>query len=81
MIRRRTELQCLIDDVDQANQDGAGTQEDREQELENIEARLEQVNNELKALTTRYEEQVKRERELRQELVMKLRLRVQAARI
>ncbi|KAG7561878.1 hypothetical protein FFLO_02695 [Filobasidium floriforme] len=68
LIRRRTELECLIDDVDQANQDGAGTREDREQELENIETRLVQVREELDQLGTQYEERVTQERQLRQEI-------------
>jgi structural maintenance of chromosome 3 (chondroitin sulfate proteoglycan 6) len=70
LIRRRTELECLIDDVDQANQDGAGTREDREQELENIETRLVQVREELDQLGTQYEERVTQERQLRQESVL-----------
>jgi structural maintenance of chromosome 3 (chondroitin sulfate proteoglycan 6) len=70
LIRRRTELECLIDDVDQANQDGAGTREDREQELENIETRLVQVREELDQLGTQYEERATQERQLRQESVL-----------
>lgn len=67
LIRRRTELECLIEDLDQANHDGTGRRERSEAELEGIGRRLEELELELNDIDARFDASLGRERDLRQE--------------
>jgi hypothetical protein len=62
-------LECLINDLDQANEDGAGRRERSEQELHALEIRLAEVQIELDTIGTDYESRLAQERDLRQESV------------
>jgi structural maintenance of chromosome 3 (chondroitin sulfate proteoglycan 6) len=67
LIRRRTELECLIEDLDQANQDGTGRRERSEAELEVIGRRLEELELELNDIIAQFDASLGKERNLRQE--------------
>lgn len=67
LIRRRTELGCLIEDLDQANQDGTGRRERSEAELELIGRRLQELELELIDIDTQFDASLGKERDLGQE--------------
>lgn len=67
LIRRRTELECLIRDVEQANLDGENSRENKEEELATIEERIERVREQLEQLGPELEEKTGQEKTLRQQ--------------
>ena len=61
LVRSRTELECIVEDLCAANQNAGGRREDYEAELEQIEQKISEKEASLEELTPEWEEQKNRE--------------------
>jgi len=61
LVRSRTELECIVEDLHAANQNAGGRREDYEAELEQIEQKIAEREASLEELTPEWEEQKIRE--------------------
>jgi len=61
LVRSRTELECIVEDLRAANQNAGGRREDYEAELEQIEQKIAEKEASLEELTPEWEEQKNRE--------------------
>jgi structural maintenance of chromosome 3 (chondroitin sulfate proteoglycan 6) len=66
LIKAKTELECLIEDAESAGKEGEAARQANEAELADVEARMDEIRDELTSLDPKLEELVAEEREKRQ---------------